>query len=167
MIRALFGLALLFAPVAASAQSVENPAPTIADIQAMLPQPASAVPPAETVAGSAGAGLTYRRGDAVQPRITRSTTCTLDGTASCSVTWTTAMSGGTPTISITPINAGSNPIACNLTSAPTTTTVAIKCWISQTTLLNLSLITAGLTLQPFQNALAGTQVQIIALPSTQ
>ena len=131
------------------------------------PVPADTVPPSETVAGAPGAQLTYRRGDAVQPRITRAANCTLDATGSCSITWTTALSAN-PTIVTTPINPpASQAIMCNTTATPTTTAVAIKCWTIQTTLLSLAIVTTGLTLAPAATAPAGTVVQVIAIPPTQ
>lgn len=65
-----------------------------------------------------------------------------------------------------PVNAGSQPVTCNVITR-TTTTAAGKCWTAQTTLLNLSIITAGLTLSPYGASLAGIPVQVIAVPTTQ
>lgn len=154
-------LALLAAPVAAQ---INNPTDISGAIDAMF---ASTVPPTETVGGAAGSATTIRRGDAVQPRITRATNCTLDATGSCSITWATALSSA-PTIVTTPINPpASQAIMCNTTATPTTTAVSIKCWTIQTTLLSLAIVTTGLTLAPAATAPAGTVVQVIAIPNTQ
>lgn len=139
---------------------------TKAEMTAAMPLPSTAAPPAETPGGALGSSMRYRRADDVQPRITRATTVTTAADGTFSGTWAMALSAA-PTIIMTPINAGSQPIQCNLTSAPTTTTFAGKCWTAQTTLLNLSIITAGLTLAPATASSAGVSVQVIAIPPTQ
>lgn len=171
--RALLTLAALVALAAAApaAAQISNP-PGVTQgqldaVAATIPLPASSVPPAETVAGAAGSQAAYRRGDAVQPRITRAANCTLDATGACSVTWSTALTAA-PTIVTTPVNPSAvQAIMCNTTATPTTTGASIKCWITQTTALSLAIVTAGLSLSPAATAPAGTVVQIIALPPTQ
>lgn len=144
------------------AQSVSNP-----------PTPGcgmgQAVPQAEAVGGAVGTSTNCIRQDAKLPRITRAATCTLNASAACTVTWDTPLVAPAGVgVVITPVNTpAANPIACNLTAVPNTTGASIKCWLSQSTVLSLSLVTAGLTLNPFQNALSGTQVQILAIPLTQ
>lgn len=123
------------------------------------------VPPGETVAGSIGSANMAMRADARPPRLTRATTVTTASGGTFSGTWDAPLVG-TPTIVLTPIAANAS-IDCQLTSAPTSTTFAGRCWTAQTTSLNLTLITAGLTLNPMTNTAAGVQVQVIAIPPTQ
>lgn len=129
------------------------------------PQAASSIPSSEMVGGQVGASTDYMRSDARLPRITRAMTVTTDATGSFSGTWTTAMPSA-PTISLTPISA-STSIDCQLTSLPTTTTFAGRCYSAQTTTLNLSIVTVGLSLNPVTTTPAGVSVQVIALPPTQ
>lgn len=139
----------------------------LATVQASIPTPATAVPGVEAVGGAAGSANTFRRGDAIQPRITRAANCTLDSGGSCSITWASALAVA-PTIVTTPVNpTATQAYMCNTTSTPTTTTVAIKCWSLQTTTLSLAIVTAGLNLVPATTAPAGTVVQVIAIPPTQ
>jgi hypothetical protein len=140
---------------------------TLATMQASIPVPASSVPPTEQVTPTVGTPGTYRPYDAVQPRITRAGSCTLITGGTCTVTWATPFSVA-PNVVLSPINtAGAQPMSCNPTSAPTTTSVAIKCWLEQTTTLSLAIVTTGLTLAPAQVAPAGTVVQATGIPPTQ
>lgn len=163
-------LIALLAATPAAAQIAYPPGvtqPQLDAVAATIPTPASTVPPAETVSGAAGSGATFRRGDAVQPRITRATNCTLASGGTCSVTWEAALPIA-PSIVTMPVNpSAAQAIMCNTTATPTTTAAAIKCWIVQTTTLSLAIVTAGLSLAPATPAPAGTVVQIIALPPTQ
>lgn len=134
-------------------------------VQSAMPVPANTLPPSENTAPAVGAQTRYAREDHIHPRITRATTVTTVSGGTFGGTWTTPLPAP-PTIVMTPIAAAAS-IDCQLTSAPTTTTFAGRCWTSQTTLLNLTLITAGLTLNPTTNTAAGIQVQVIALPPTQ
>lgn len=169
MRRAIIAATLVWSSPAC-AQTFVSPGVSSSDlaaVQALIPTPASTVATAETVGGAAGTGATYRRGDAVPPRITRATNCTLDSNGTCSVTWATALSGA-PQIIATPVNpTASQAIMCNTTATPTTTAASIKCWTIQTTSLTLAIVTAGLNLVPATTATAGTVVQIIAIPPTQ
>lgn len=142
------------------------PALTLADVQAILPQPNTAIPPPEAVGGAVGTAVTYLRSDAIPPRITRATNVVTGAGGTFSGTWGSALSA-VPTLILTPISNGSSAVACQLTALPTTTTFAGQCWTSQTTTLNLSIITAGLNLNPFAAAASGIPVQVIAIPPTQ
>ena len=130
-------------------------------------QPGDTVPPPEVVGGQIGAQVLYARADHTHPRITRATTCTLDAAGTCSITWASPLPTA-PVIGMSPVNpTAAQAIMCNTTATPTTTTVSIKCWVIQTTLLNLSIITAGLNLVPATTASAGTVIQVIALQTSQ
>lgn len=130
------------------------------------PMPADAVPPSETVAGQIGAMDRYAREDHTHPRITRSTTVLTDASGNWSVTWSSAMMA-TPTVFPLAVNAGAQPITCNVATR-TTTGATGRCWTASSgSLLNLSIITAGLTVLPYGNSAAGVQVQVIAIPPSQ
>lgn len=163
------GVALLFAGLGAYAQistSSQSQPMTPTDVQALIPPFSDTVPPSEMVGGSTGSTATIRRGDAANPRITRSTTVVTGAGGTFSGTWSTPLSSATPVLVLTPI-AASSSIDCQLTSAPNATTFAGRCWTAQTTLLNLSIITAGLTLNPMTTTAAGVSIQVIAIPSSQ
>ena len=160
---ALFALNTSMRPSAA--QTISGPGLTLSDVQAMMPQPSDAAPPMESVTPSAGTAPTYRRSDAQPTRITRATTVTTVSGGTFSGTWSAPLPNA-PVIVLTPISANAS-IDCQLTAAPTTSTFQGRCWTAQTTLLNLSIITAGLTLNPMNNTAAGVQVQVLAIPPTQ
>lgn len=129
------------------------------------PVPADTVPMVEAVGGAVGSQQTYRRGDSVQPRITRASVVTTDGSGNWSVSWASPVPGSQAVTALLPINAGTQPASCNVTTS-TVNGASGKCWVAQSTLLNLGIITAGLTLTPF-NPASGLQVQVVALPVSQ
>jgi hypothetical protein len=141
---------------------------TKADVSS-VPTPASTVPPSETPGGAAGATMTFRRGDAVQPRITRAQVVTTDSSCNFSSTWTNPLASA-PTISLAWVNAGSNGMKCELTSDPTTTSAAGRCKVDQPFTITLAALTAaaltGLTVLPAVTSAAcvGIKVHVIALP---
>ena len=133
-------------------------------IQNQIPQPAASVPPAETVGGASGAASTYRRSDAVQPRITRSTTVTLDASGTATFDWTSQGALSTPVqLILTPIYTGTSVPICYAT-AVSATSGSIKCMMVSTANLTLALVTAGLNL--FGASASGMQVGIVALPKS-
>jgi hypothetical protein len=133
-------------------------------IQNQIPLPAASVPPPEVVGGSIGAASTYRRGDAVQPRITRSTTVTLDVTGTATFDWTAQGALVTPVqLILTPIYTGTSVPICYAT-AVSATAGSIKCMMVSTANLTLALVTAGLNL--FGASASGMQVGIVALPKS-
>lgn len=161
MLRFILAVAIFLAAGGAHAQAlISGTAPA--------PLPSNIIPSSEAIGGAIGSDVVmYATANHQHPRITRATTCTLDSNGACTITWASALSSA-PTIAYAPINTTAvAPVVCNLTAVPTTTTVSLKCWTSQTTLLSLSIVTTGLTLNPFAQAVAGTQIQIIALPPTQ
>lgn len=129
-----------------------------------LPQPAGAVPPPEVVGGAPGSALTYRRSDAVQPRITRSTTLTLDVNGTATFDWTAQGAlNGPVQVALTPVYTGASVPTCYAT-AVSTTAVSIKCMLMSTSNITLALVTAGLNL--FGGSAAGMSVGVIALPKS-
>lgn len=129
------------------------------------PVPAESLPNPENTTPSVGSSTDYMRADAVLPRITRAATVTTDATGNWSVTWATPLLA-TPTVLPIAINAGSQPVSCNVITRSTTAATG-RCWTAQSSLLNLGIVTAGLSILPYANSAAGVQVQVIALPPTQ
>ena len=127
------------------------------------PAPATAIPPSETVPGAIGTDVTkYATADHIHPRISRMNVVSTDSSGSWSITWSTVMAS-TPGVFVIPINSGDMPVTCNVVTR-STTGASGKCWNGQTTLLNLSIVTAGLTVTPDVSVGAGVQVQVIAVP---
>lgn len=183
MIRAALALIACALPLTAGAQTVSplnqatidtSSLATKAEVQAAQTAatnaaanscpPSSTVPPMETVGGAGGSATTCRRSDAVQPRITRAKSCTLVSGGTCTVTYE-ALPSSDPNIIAVAINSGAQPIMCGPTAAATTTSVSIKCFVTQpTTLPALATSLLGLLIPVTTTAPAGTVVQITALP---
>jgi hypothetical protein len=133
--------------------------------------PASSVPPIEQPVGTAGSAQTCRRSDAVQTRITRVTMTTSVAGGLVSGSWSTPLPAA-PAVIFEAVNAtAAQPIFCNLTATPTTTTFAGKCWIQNPPVVTLSGLTnagtTGLTLPVTTTVPVGTQVFAFAIPTTQ
>lgn len=135
----------------------------LAAMQALIPVPASITPPTETVAGATGTPGTYRPGNAVQPRITRSVPFTTDATGTAAVTW--------PTLPAVPLvfpepnvasGAAQAPICAPVTGTVTTTGVTIKCWTTQSVTVSL----LGAVVAPVSAAAAGVTGQVLAIPAS-
>lgn len=142
----------------------------VAVVQANACAPASTVPPMEAVTASAGSASDCRRADAVQPRISRTGSCTLAANGACSGSWDGGNfpAGATvhPVGDPTPVNAGAQPITCNYTATPTVSGFALKCWTGQSSVLSLSLVTTGTTVLPFATPAAGIVVKATAIPTS-
>ncbi|SFU37161.1 MULTISPECIES: hypothetical protein [unclassified Methylobacterium] len=137
-------------------------------VQAQIPQPATAAPPMEQPGGAPGSALTFRRGDAVQPRITRSKTVTLDASGTATFDWTAQGALSAPVqVVLGPVYAGTGIPKCWIT-ASSATAASIKCVIEQGGNLTLSALTAAATLGLNLNATSasGMQVGIVVLPSS-
>jgi hypothetical protein len=163
--RWLLALALFVSSTAAAQTIIAPPVdlsayPKAADIPSLVINSipfASTVPPMETPSGTAGSSTTVRRGDAIQPRITRTVTCVTVTGGTCAVTWAALPS--VPTVFPIPVIAsgGTQPIPCYPVSGTITTTGAtIKCFQTQSIL--------GLGLLPFTTGPAGVTVQVLAIP---
>lgn len=135
----------------------------ITTMQAAIPVPASTVPATETVAGAAGATMTFRRGDAVQPRITRAVVGTTNASGLVVVTWESLPS--TPIVVPVPFvasGAGQAPLCMPVSGSVTVTGATIKCFTSQSVTVSL----LGAVVAPVTTAAAGVQVQVFAVPTT-
>lgn len=133
-------------------------------IQAQIPQPATAPPPMETPAGAPGKAGTYRPGDAVQPRITRSKTVILGSDGTATFDWTAQGALATPVqVATTAVYTGTGVPKCWAT-ATSATAVSIKCVVENNTLLNLAAITAGISLNGL--SASGLAVGVIVLPAS-
>lgn len=168
--------ALLLAGPAGAQVSYPTPAPVdmsglattsqLNAVDAKIPTPANTAPSSEALSATAGAMTArYALEDHVHPRITRAATTTTDASGNWSVTWSTALAA-TPVVLPIPVNAGSQPVICNVTTR-TTTTAAGKCSTGQTTVLSLSIVTSGLTVNAFSNTASGVTIQVLAIPTTQ
>lgn len=159
---------------AAAAWAAQQPYPDVSGfatssqiqaIQNQIPQPAASVPPPEVIGGSSGATATYRRGDAVQPRITRSSTLTLDSTGSATFDWTAQGALATPVqVIISPVNTSTTAIPICYATAVSATAASIKCTMVNTANITLALVTAGLNM--FGASASGMQAGIVALPKS-
>jgi len=158
-------------PVMAQTVSpLQKPATTadIASVQAQIPQPATTVGSSEAVGGAVGSSMRYKREDWVPPRISRTGSCVLNASGTCTATWSGSPfpAGTTPVMLGDPVainTAASFPISCNVTSAPTLTGVAVKCWQGQSSLVSV----LGATVLPFNaTLLSGVTVTVSAFPGT-
>lgn len=135
-------------------------------LQAQIPQPASALPPTEGSAASMGAQtMRYALEDHVHQRITRSGTAVTDSAGGWAITWTMPLAA-TPTVYPIPVNAGQQPVVCNVTTR-TTTGATGRCWLSRTLPAVLTLLTNLLNYDIFGATAPGITVQVLALPPTQ
>jgi hypothetical protein len=144
----------------------------IASIQAAIPQPATTVGSSEMVGGQVGSSMRYKREDWVPPRISRTGSCVLNALGFCTAAWTAQgvaspfPAGTTPVMLGDPVainTVASFPISCNVTSAPTLTGVAVKCWQGQSSVVSI----LGATVLPFNaTLLSGVTVTVSAFPGT-
>lgn len=155
-------LAIFAQPAAAQVVSPLAPAATRSQLDALaaqIPVPATSPPPSETVGGAAGAAMTFRRGDAIQPRLSRTVAFTTSAGGTAVVTW--AAMSGPPLVFVVP-NIASNATQVTtcfpVDGTATATGVTIKCMTTQTLL--------GLGLVPFVAAAAGINGQVLALPAS-
>lgn len=162
----VFGAVLgVLGTVGAHAQ-ISNPGGvSVEQVQALMPQPASTIPANEQVGGAVGAATEYMRSDAKIPRITRAATVVTDASGNWSVTWATPLLV-TPAVIPLPVNPGTQPIVCNV-STSTTTGATGSCWQARTLPAVIGLLTVLLNYSVFTTPPTGTQVQLVALPPTQ
>lgn len=166
--------ALLCAGTASADLSVSQRAPDMSGyatrsdidaIQATIPKPASAVPPAEMIGGSAGTPGTYRPADARAPRITRSKTVQLAADGTATFDWSEQGALATPVqVVLTPVYTGAAVPKCWAT-AVTATSASLKCVIESVSVVQI--IGLGINIGSVANtAPAGLQVGVIALPTS-
>lgn len=166
--KAPYVFALLLATFGAHGQAqVTNPTGmTAAQVQALLPQPASTIPQNEAVGGAVGAATNYMRADAKIPRITRAAMVTTDTGGNWSVSWSTSLMT-TPAVLPVPVNTGTQPVVCNVATASITGATG-RCWLARTLPATLTLLTALVSYDVFGTPPAtATTVQVLAIPPTQ
>lgn len=148
------------------AQSISSvPGVTQQQLLDLMPQPADTVPPVDVYGGALGAQINkYVRADAARPRITRSMLVTLDAAGTANASWSAQPLAAGAVVTLTPIYSGSGIPKCWATAAASTTGVPIKCTIESGAVINLSIVTSGLTLNTPAN---GMQVNVVALPASQ
>jgi hypothetical protein len=170
-----FALALvLSAHATAGAQVLENGQPlespttraAIESLQAKIPRPAMEVGQAEMVGGKVGdQAMTYKRGDWVPDRISRTTTCVLVSGGTCNGDWEGGPFPAGTKLRLTgdpaAVNPTSRPIQCNATVL-TVQKAYVRCWIALTGLLPV----LGTPLDPFGAAATGTEIQVTAIPAS-
>ncbi len=128
----------------------------------VVPTPGMSVPNTELIGGSSGSRMnSFAMADQQHPRITRAVVVQTDGAGNWTASWQ-ALSA-VPIVDVTPISTANQPVICNVTGR-TTTGATGRCFIGQTTLLNLSIITSGLTLNGFGTPAAATDIQVLAIP---
>jgi len=135
----------------------------ITSLQAQIPTPSSSVPIAEIPGGAAGTGNTFRRGDAVQPRITRAVTCTTASNGQCAADWSSNPLSAVPNVLPIPTiasGAGQGTICWPVTGTVTTTGATIRCLTSQSVTISV----LGAVVAPLTTAASGVTVQVFAIP---
>jgi hypothetical protein len=145
--------------VQAAQTAADNAATAAAAAQAAIPVPATTIPTMEAIGGAAGSTNTFRRGDAVQPRISRTVSGVTLATGLGAVAWATMQS--VPKLTVTPYVTSTEtqvPTCYPVIGTVTTTGATIKCFKTQTLL--------GLGLIPFTVAPAGVQFDVLALPGS-
>ena len=173
MNKPILALAALCIAVPARAQMMVSglaaPASTadLSAVVATIPVPASSAPTAESIVGAAGSTMTFRRGDAVQPRITRmlgpDSPCLTNASGLCMATWT-ATSGGTPGVLPIPMisstSAAQAPQCLPVDGTITTTGATIKCFTTQTVTVGA----LGASVAPITTAAANLKVMVLVIP---
>lgn len=109
-----------------------------------------------------------QQGASNPPILVQAANVTSDASGNWSVTWATNFQNNNPIVSARAVLASpGNPISCEV-AARSASSVSGWCRQSSPALLNLSIITAGLTLNPFANLPAtGTAVMVIGRDTTQ
>ncbi len=170
---------------AAAAQSKADAAQAKADAAqaradaaiASIPVRATTLPPSEKTVPTLGTSMAYRGADDPQPRITRTASCTIvigGGIGSCETPWdgsafpagTVVRLAGAPGVTTASVGAANEqPVTCKVYNM-TVTGLGFRCWQAQSAVLNLSVVTTGLTLLPFAAPSTTVTVNITALPTS-
>lgn len=138
----------------------------LATVQASVCPPGTVAPHTEAVAATAGSSSTCLRSDARLPRITRAGMANAtDTNGTWAITWSTPLPAAPVTLPI-PMNTGTQPIVCNVSSS-TTTGAAGRCWLARTLPATILTLTALLSFDPNGAPPAGIAVQVLAIPTTQ
>jgi len=109
-----------------------------------------------------------QQGSSYPPVLIQAANVVTDASGNWRVDWANNFSSATPFVTArSVVPSGNNPVSCDVATRGNNF-VTGWCRISQPTLLNLSIITTGLTLNPFPNAPAtGTVVMVAARDTTQ
>lgn len=137
--------------------------------QSVLPPVCSSVPNSDSLLGTIGSQPACTPpSDSSRPTAVQRANTTLDSNCNWTVTFQRAFTSSNPIIHANVILSGaSSPIPCIVISRSTTVQSG-KCFPAQTTALNLSVITAGLTLSPFSVICTnGTPVMVVGAEPTQ
>lgn len=152
---ALPAMASIIAP-ASCAQTIS--VPPYSDPQAVqavqsaniIPTPANAITPMGTLSGALGTSNRYVPQDAVPLTPVQAENDVLATNCTFSHTFSRPFASASPIVSVRVVASGlTQPFPCEVFTR-TTTSVTGKCFQGQTTTLNLSIVTAGLSLAPFQ-----------------
>lgn len=158
-------LLILFALVSAPAHAqINNPGVTAGD----LPPTCATVPPTDTLTGSVGASTPCTpRTDRTAILDVQAGDTLLAANCTFSMTFARAFSNATPFVYAAVVDSGGAQMPCKVQSRSSTVVSGI-CNGAQSTVLNLSIVTTGLTLLPFgTTCTAGTPVMVIGRNATQ
>lgn len=164
----LAALVLVLGPGLAAAQTVSQPGGvSMSEVVALIPAPAAAVPPSETLVGAVGTAGTYATAMHTHPRITRGGNFLTTTGGIIAGTWTTPLPVA-PIIVFTPIVTSGNAVECELTAAPTTSAFTGRCWTASNAVgLTVVNVTAGISVTPNAATAAGVTIQVLGIPPTQ
>lgn len=139
------------------------------ELSPAVPVPSGSIPSSGVTGGSIGSQLTYIPGDAAPPLSVQAMNVTLGTNCLWTGTFGQSFVSSTPIVHAAPVQSNSDTqvLQCAVT-ARSSATESGKCFFSQTTVLNLSIITTGLTLFPYQSTTCpADQLMIIGREPTQ
>lgn len=162
-------LAPLFIAGPAAAQVAYPPSVTPNDLVSAtsgMCAPGSTPPQSEAITSIAGSAATCLRSDARLPRITRAALASAtDTNGGWAITWTSPLPAAPVTLPI-PINTGSQPIVCNVTTSTALGSTG-RCWLARVLPATILTLTALASFDPMAAPAAGISVQVFAIPVTQ
>lgn len=138
--------------------------------QAAVPPVCISVPTIDTLSGTVGTSTPCTPpANNTRPTSVQAANTTLNADCSWAVTFARAFTSSTPIIyaSVVLPSGATQPVPCFATVRSSTTNSG-KCFPGQTTLLNLSIVTSGLSLNAFGSiCTAGTAVMVVGREPTQ
>lgn len=138
-----------------------------AQVRQEMPAPCAAVPSADTLMGSPGSANCFVPRDAARPTVVQAANVTTAADGTWSVIWARPFSAGNPVVNPLPINTGTLPVLCNVSSR-SATGASGKCWQSTSTTISGALSSVvNLLISPFASPAAGAAVMVIAREPTQ
>lgn len=140
----------------------------LAAVTASIPQPTVIVPAQPLGTGSTGTAGFYTPPDASPRLVFQGTNVVTDSSGNWTVSWATSYVSSSPLVLAKAVVSSTfNTITCEV-SARSSSTASGWCRQATPTLLNLSIVTTGLTLNPFANLPAtGTAVMVFSREPTQ